>query len=312
MNAAFQLGFKRIADVRGITSIMSLFKNSMILSGIYLQIRPDNTAYIGKTTNMPARFEMHLARGVVIEELAFMPVLAKHIDEKEKQVIALAEKKGIPLDNLSLRETESKNRKSLNEIFIDSEINDWLNPAVDKSSNGLWLQTYNAMHPGLRHQLDLARAHPVWSQIFPIAKYFVQHVIPKPQETCEDFWSAGAYTRKVEESFSSVIRIHAGSLTLLNLGSYRAAPFEPWGWIECRKDILLDNGYTLYRLQNDFPFASVIEADNYLKIGTSARLLFTLIEKLKKPLRQTAFEAMTNALLQKGNPALNALLCFQQ
>lgn len=98
MNAAFQLGFERIADVRGITSVVSLFKNSMILSGIYLQIRPDKTAYIGKTNNMPARFEQHLARGVVIEELAFMPVLAKYVDEKEKQLIALAEKKGIPLD----------------------------------------------------------------------------------------------------------------------------------------------------------------------------------------------------------------------
>ena len=46
MNAAFQLGFERIADVRGITSVVSLFKNSMILSGIYLQIRPDHTAYM--------------------------------------------------------------------------------------------------------------------------------------------------------------------------------------------------------------------------------------------------------------------------
>lgn len=308
MNAAFQLGFKRIADVRGITSVVSLFKNSMILSGIYLQIRPDNTAYIGKTNNMPARFEQHLARGVVIEELAFMPVLAKYIDEKEKQLIALAEKKGIPLDNLALRESEAKNRKSLNSILKDSEIDQWLSPCDKNPVSASWLHEYNSMHPGLRHQLDLARAHPVWSQIFPVAKYFVQHIIPQPQDTCEDFWSAGAYTRNIEEVFSSVIRIHAGSLTLLNLGSYRAAPFEPWGWIECSKDHLMAGGYTPDRLKTDFPYVNVIEMENFFKIGTSARLLLTPIEKLKKPLRQTTLAAMNNALLQKGNPALHALL----
>lgn len=308
MNAAFQLGFKRIADVRGITSVVSLFKNSMILSGIYLQIRPDNTAYIGKTNNMPARFEQHLARGVVIEELAFMPVLAKYIDEKEKQLITLAEKKGIPLDNLALRESEAKNRKSLNSILKDSEIDQWLSPCDENPVSASWLHEYNSMHPGLRHQLDLARAHPVWSQIFPVAKYFVQHIIPQPQDTCEDFWSAGAYTRNIEEVFSSVIRIHAGSLTLLNLGSYRAAPFEPWGWIECSKDHLMAGGYTPDRLKTDFPYVNVIEMENFFKIGTSARLLLTPIEKLKKPLRQTTLAAMNNALLQKGNPALHALL----
>lgn len=53
MNTAFQLGFERIADVRAVTSVVSLFENSMIFSGIYLQIRPSNVAYIGKTNNMP-------------------------------------------------------------------------------------------------------------------------------------------------------------------------------------------------------------------------------------------------------------------
>lgn len=310
MNAAFQLGFERIADVRGITSVVSLFKNSMILSGIYLQIRPDKTAYIGKTNNMPARFEQHLARGVVIAELAFMPVLAKYVDEKEKQLIALAEKKGIPLDNLALRERHSENRKNLKSILNDSELNDWLNPNEKSTGSGLWLQTYHSMHSGLRHQLGLARAHPAWPQIFPVAKYFVQHIIPKSKETYDDFWSACAYTRKIEESFSSVIRVHAGSLTLLNLGSYRVAPFEPWGWVECKKENLVVTGYTLNRLKTDFPYANIIDEDNFVRIGTSTRLLLTVIEKLKKPLRQTTLTAMNNALLQKGNLALECLLCY--
>lgn len=215
-----------------------------------------------------------------------------------------------PLDNLALREHHSENRKNLKSILNDSELNDWLNPNEKSTGSGLWLQTYHSMHPGLRHQLDLARAHPVWPQIFPAAKYFVQHIIPKPKETYDDFWSACAYTRKIEETFSSVIRVHAGSLTLLNLGSYRVAPFEPWGWIDCKKDDLMATGYTLNRLKTDFPYANIIDEDNFVRIGTSTRLLLTVIEKLKKPLRQTTLTAMNNALLQKGNLALECLLCY--
>ena len=308
MNAAFQLGFKRIADVRGITSVVSLFKNSMILSGLYLQIRPNRVAYIGKTNNMPARFEQHLARGVVIEELAFMPVLAKYIDEKEKELILLSEKKGIPIENIALREKKSPRDKNLGDLFTEEVIHEWLNDDRSYGANNLWLQTYNQMHPGLKHQFDLARSHPAWAQIFPVAKSFVRHIILKPELTYDDFWSAAAYNRRSEENFMSVIRIHAGSLTLLNLGAYREAPFEPWGWIDCQKDELFNAGFTENRLRADFPFICITEKGNYFELSTSARLLPIIIERLRKPLRKTTFHAMQNALLQRGNPALEHLL----
>lgn len=312
MNAAFQLGFERIADVRGVTSVVSLFNNSMILSGVYLQIRPNQVAYIGKTNNMPARFDQHLARGVVIEELAFMPVLAKYVDNKEKQLIALAEKKGIPLENIALRDNHTTRTQTLETIFSLEEINKWLTPEEKSSQPNLWHLTYQSMHPGLKHQFDTARAHPIWPQIFPIAKTFVQKVIPKPEDTREDFWSAQAYTRNAEQDFISIIRIHAGSLTLLNLGSYRIASFDAWGWLTCKKSDLMHYGYTLSRLKTELPFANIIEKEELIQIQTSARLLIIVIEKLKPALRKTAFEAMQNALLQKGNPALECLLTIER
>lgn len=312
MNAAFQLGFERIADVRGVTSVVSLFNNSMILSGIYLQIRPNQVAYIGKTNNMPARFEQHLSRGVVIEELAFMPVLAKYVDNKEKQLIALAEKKGIPLENIALRDNHSLRVKTFDSIISQEDVSNWLKPEEKSSLTSLWVLTYQAMHPGLKHQLDTARAHPIWPQIFPIAKTFVQKVIPKPEETREDFWSAQAYTRNAEQDFISIIRIHAGSLTLLNLGVYRIAPFEAWGWLTSKKSDLMHYGYTLSRLKTDFPFTNIIEKEELIQIQTSARLLIIVIEKLKPALRKTVLEAMQKALLQKGNPALECLLSIER
>ena len=308
MNAAFQLGFERIADVRGVTSVVSLFENSMILSGIYLQIRPGNVAYIGKTNNMPARFEQHLSRGVVIEELAFKPVLAKYVDDKEKELIALAERKGIALDNIALREKKDSRKRTLADILSEEEVHAWLNPDSSPTATKHWLLVYQAMHPGLRHQFDTARSHPTWPQIFPVARTFVQKVIPKPDQTQEDFWSAQAYTRNTEQDFISIIRIHAGSLTLLNLGTYRAAPYEAWGWVSCKKEDLIQYGFTLNRLKETFPFANLIEKEELIQLSTSARLLPIVIEKLKPALRKTAYSAMQNALLQKGNPALEDLL----
>lgn len=308
MNAAFQLGFERIADVRGVTSVVSLFENAMILSGIYLQIRPGNVAYIGKTNNMPARFEQHLSRGVVIEELAFKPVLAKYVDDKEKELIALAERKGIALDNIALREKKDSRKMTLADILSKEEVHAWLNPDSSPTATKHWLLAYQAMHPGLRHQFDTARAHPTWPQIFPVARTFVQKVIPKPDQTQEDFWSAQAYTRNTEQDFISIIRVHAGSLTLLNLGTYRAAPYEAWGWISCKREDLIQCGYTLNRLKETFPFANLIEKEEQILLNTSARLLPIVIEKLKPALRKTAYSAMQNALLQKGNPALEDLL----
>ena len=308
MNAAFQLGFERIADVRGVTSVVSLFENSMILSGIYLQIRPGNVAYIGKTNNMPARFEQHLSRGVVIEELAFKPVLVKYVDDKEKELIALAERKGIALDNIALREKKDSRRRTLADVLSEDEVHAWLNPDSSPIPAKHWLLAYQAMHPGLRHQFDTARAHPTWPQIFPVARTFVQKVIPKPEQTQEDFWSAQAYTRNTEQDFISIIRIHAGSLTLLNLGTYRAAPYEAWGWVSCKKEDLIQYGFTLNRLKETFPFANLIEKEELILLSTSARLLPIVIEKLKPALRKTAYSAMQNALLQKGNPALEDLL----
>lgn len=308
MNAAFQLGFERIADVRGVTSVVSLFENSMILSGVYLQIRPGNVAYIGKTNNMPARFEQHLSRGVVIEELAFKPVLAKYVDAKEKELIALAERKGIALDNIALREKKDSRKRTLADILSEEEVHAWLNPDSSPTATKHWLLVYQAMHPGLRHQFDTARSHPTWPQIFPVARTFVQKVIPKPDQTQEDFWSAQAYTRNTEQDFISIIRIHAGSLTLLNLGTYRAAPYEAWGWVSCKKEDLIQYGFTLNRLKETFPFANLIEKEEQILLNTSARLLPIVIEKLKPALRKTAYSAMQNALLQKGNPALEDLL----
>ena len=61
-------------------------------------------------------------------------------------------------------------------------------------------------------------------------------------------------------------------------------------------------------LTETVPFPNLIEKEELILLSTSARLLPIVIEKLKPALRKTAYSAMQNALLQKGNPALEDLL----
>ncbi len=108
--------------------------------------------------------------------------------------------------------------------------------------------------------------------------------------------------------FSSVIRIHAGSATLISLGSFRFSPFAPWGWVEIAKEDLLKTGFTRQRLLNDLPFARITEKDNTVQIGAGLMHLNYVIETLKLALRRTALAQMKGGLLQRGNPALECLL----
>lgn len=305
MNAAYQLGFERIMDVRGVRSISHLFKKAEFLSGIYLQIRPGNHAYIGKTYNLPARFEQHIARGVVIEELAFKPMKANIVDQMEKETIALAERKGIAIDNIALREKLAKLESAkFDEVLDEKTRKAWLSPGEIQKDKRQFLKTYDAMHPGLRHLLDKARAHPVWPQVFPVATNFIEEIIPKPIETRGLFWNANAYTTQVEENFIPLIKLYAGSQNILGLGFFQFALFEAWGWVNVEQDTVEN----IDELTKILPFAKIEVKEKMIAISTSARLLPFVVQKVKIPLRTSVLSLMKTSLLQNGNPALEVLL----
>ena len=188
MHVANLLGFNRIADVRGVTSVTRLFENGMSPCGLYLQIRPQGELYIGQTANLPARFERHLARGAVITELAFMPAHPKTLDEKEKALIAKAERLGLELNNLALRSKHESLRPAFSEIYPEDWVKCWLNPETPPANP--FRERYEAIHSGLRHQLDLAMAHPAWPQALPAARQAIRWLIPKPEQSAGIFWSA--------------------------------------------------------------------------------------------------------------------------
>lgn len=304
MHTAYLLGFRRIADVRGVPSIVSLFKNSMILSGIYLQIRPNRELYIGQTANLPARFERHLAHGAVIEELAFMPMHPKYLDDKEKELIVRAERLGLELNNLALRTQATQARPRWEALYPQDWVQAWLTPRDD--NNRTFRSVYLSMHSGLRNQLDLSKAHPAWPQILPIGKFFVKNLIAKPQESAGHFWSADAYTKRLGDSFLPLIRIHAGGRLLLSLGVFKQVNNEAWGYLHYPRE--KESERRAQEMAERYPYLKADKTDSDIIIQTSAKLLVTIFEEEKYFLRSVFLNVMKSPLLHKGNPALQYLL----
>lgn len=306
MHTAYLLGFKRIADVRGVSSITKLFENNMSRCGLYLQIRPNNELYIGQTANLPARHERHLANGVVVNELAFMPVQPKLLNEKEKELITKAERLGLPLNNLALRSDAKQTKPVFSELFPEDWVKQWLMPSAPESD--AFRQIYSSMHNGLRHQLDLARAHPVWPQILPVARQVVSVLIPKPTLSAGYFWSADAYTKRLNEPFLPLIRLHASSHTILQLGVYHDIPHIAWGqltWPALNMGISNDE---ILAYQKEMPYVKVESTNSGWLFSTSASLIPQVAERLQSPLRESLFALFKEPLLKKGNPALEHLL----
>lgn len=309
MHTAYLLGFEKIADVRGISSVVSLFENRMILSGIYLQIRPDRHVYIGKTSNIIRRFDRHLQNGVVMEELAFMPMHLRFLDKKEKDIIAKAERYGIALDNLLLVETPWRPLQKFQDLISDTEVESWLseNHEAEPHRNHL-KEIFDQMSPGLRQQFNLAKALPVFNQVLPMAKHFVQTFILKPDITAGALWSADAYCIDQTQRFLPLIRLHAGTQTLMAVGFYRTIPHEPWMQVLCSTEALTQCDISVEEISQEFPYLLIEEEEEFVRFNAHARMMTPVLNELKKPIRITVINALRKNLLQSGNPALHYLL----
>lgn len=314
LHTAYLLGFERIADVRGLKSIrpllakdVSFMKKAVSFCGIYLQIRPGQRAYIGQTTNLAARFERHLAQGVIIEELAFMPMETERLDEEERRLIELAQKQGIALDNLAIRDKQTVEGKKFESFFTQEEIDEWLHHTKTQEPTS-WRNIYDNMLPSLRHQLDLAMGEPVWYQALRVARLYVKHLIPKPMETNEHLWTCTAYTKKPDERYVPLIRLHADTQILLSIGYCADDRTHCWGYLWCDAKTFIDQWESIERFTTRFPYMRCESVKGGYRLWTSRGLMQTFVENEYGILRSTVLEVLKKRSVQENNAALAMLL----
>ena len=315
LHTAHLLGFEKIADVRGIKSIRSLLNKSvnesekpMSFCGIYLQIRPHERVYIGQTNNLGARFERHIAQGAIIEELAFKPMAAHELDAEEKRLIVLAQKQGLTLDNLALREKDEIEARKFSDFFTDSELSAWLAGNDSKDDDGTFRTVYDAMAPSLRHQLDLAMAEAVWKNALDTTRHYVKHLIPKPADTNGHLWSCTAYGKKLDEPYIPVIRLYANTQILLSVGFCRDHYRSGWGYLWCDEKTFLETWESLERFTNTHPYMKVTPVEGGMLLWSSCGHLRVFVERHETLLRKAILGPFKKRSLQENNPALAKLL----
>ena len=315
LHTAHLLGFERIADVRGIKSIRTLLNKNvnasdkpMSFSGIYLQIRPNQHVYIGQTNNLSARFERHIAQGVIIEELAFKPMDPDKLDDEEKRLIALAQKQGLQLDNLALREKDDIEAKKFTDFFTDQEIAAWLD-GHDKTEDVSTFRTiYDAMAPSLRHQLDLAMAEAAWKNALDTSRHYVRHLIPKSELTNGHLWSCTAYGKKLDEPYIPIIRLYANTQILLSVGFCRDHYRSGWGYLWCDEKSFLETWENVERFMSTHPYIKVTSVEGGFLLWSSCGHLRVFVERHEALLRRAILEPLKKRSLQENNPALAKLI----
>lgn len=185
------LGFSRIADIRGNLNTQKIFSSQedddekKPLVGIYLQIRHDNSIYIGKTENLTRRTSAHRDAGTLVAFLAFRPLKKGQLKSAEERTILKARMLNFPLANISSnREALGKEEMHFDDFMsIDSQDNFIKNVIEGNTYAGRWRAAYIRASQQDRWEWDrFIRATDRSNAQLIAARTYITTAIPKYQE----------------------------------------------------------------------------------------------------------------------------------
>jgi hypothetical protein len=272
---ALRLGFSVIADVRGKSNIDHLFeagpRSTKKACGIYLQIREGDLFYIGKSVDIRRRYRTHRAAGVFVCYLAYRLFRADLLRKKEKEFIAKAKKMGLGLCNIQCNvKSNSEGQVDFLEFYPLSAQRQFIDDLVQmRSKSGRWSRLFGeATRAELADWEAFSRLEGT-EELLNAARNYVHVTIPCADETVERFWQCGLMVRGCTSSSkkNSVIRIHPGRVTSLEIFSYHGAPHQYF------VSLLLSKGYLSEALLKGFNIDKKmpwIRMETTLSSGTTA------------------------------------------
>lgn len=151
------LGFRFLADVRGLTNIKQAFPEARRdergrLTGLYVQFRGDGSVYVGRTVDLDRRFRAHRERGVVTSFLGFVNVAEAKLPEREAAMIALARDSKLPLANF----TGNRKREVLGDTpFVEAYDEEDVAAFLGRRTGGVglhqqWMDVNRRADPAMR------------------------------------------------------------------------------------------------------------------------------------------------------------------
>lgn len=239
-DAITQLGFPPIVDVSGRLSVVDLFAIRKSRTGIYLLAFDDSTFYIGQALDVCRRFIQHRMNVGRIKGFAFIPTLKRNLDQKEKQLIHLAEDLGLPITN----------RTHVSDILAETD----LDQLVSVDAQQAWISTWPRLQPSASERVEFSQNSPAWIRTkhawerlytnsqWPIVqgclRVYAKACIPFPKQTEYSFWSISCFPATNRNTWPRFTAINAGVMEILVLG-WNKKNNGTWGFVNVSRKLLL-------------------------------------------------------------------------
>lgn len=265
---ASDLGFKTIIDLRRTKSIAASVKQSKdlmkMLSGIYIQFRPNDTIYIGKCKNLPLRHQQHLSQGRSMDFLGFRPTKLEKLDEEETQTINLALAQALPLVNNAKTGVKTSQASLISGLdfddFCSPEAQDEhmariLRFRTQPGGHGVIAEHASPMHLDAWEEFS---RHRCASSMLDAAALYLAGAVPNPVETAKIFWSTSVMISNRQNARLPLLRIICGQDQSLEFFTFTRSPDVVFGTMALAANYFHHKGAAA-RIRAAFPWAKIEE-----------------------------------------------------
>lgn len=259
------LGFRFLADVRGLTNIKQAFPEARRdergrLTGLYVQFRGDGSVYVGRTVDLDRRFRAHRERGVVTSFLGFVNVAEAKLPVREAAMIELARDSKLPLANF----TGNRKRELIEDIpFLEAYDKEDVAAFLARRTGGVglhrrWMDVNRRADPAMRIRwkafASLERSH----ELVDATAGYVATALIDPANTLGRF---SVLDVSDAQSHDVVLRLRAPYGNLFMVRRLKKAPRLYYARFLINRRVFAQAGITRAELDAAWPWVVRMNAD---------------------------------------------------
>jgi hypothetical protein len=242
------LGFSAPNEVGSLRTIAHLFGAKRSRTGVYALLLPNDRVYIGKSTDVVARFAGHRRNHEAIEAFAFQRVRLSELDDLEQSLIRRAEQAGLRLTNVTYA-SNVVGERDLDLVVPEVDQARWLaNPFRANTQERADVEPIELPEPQVRRyagRLERLRAHPNGDMAIEALAQFLAGSVPFPRATEYSFWTVSCLPSTATFYGQRLLCVHAAVIELFAVcpGGADGNP-AGWGFVNVATDVLMDEfGY---------------------------------------------------------------------
>lgn len=288
------LGFRFLADVRGLTNIKQAFPEARRdergrLTGLYVQFRGDGSVYVGRTVDLDRRFRAHRERGVVTSFLGFVNVAEAKLPEREAAMIALARDSNLPLANF----TGNRKREVLGDTpFIEAYDEEDVAAFLGRRTGGVglhqqWMDVNRRADPAMRIRWKAFASLERSRELIDATAGYVATALIDPANTLGRFTVLDVSDA---QSHDVVLRLRAPYGNLFMVRRLKKAPRLYYARFLINRRVFAQAGITRAELDAAWPWVVRMNAD-----GTPEDERWDVKEEDEKPAAAAGMEDGTRA-----------------